>query len=313
MSTRGAPVEEGAPDETSAIVVPSASYSTLADAVAGAADGTRIKVLAGHTEVLCQALIIDRAVFIEGPEDGSCHIRGEEGIVVAAGPVRQSVLLRHISVTSTVAPALVIVGGCTIEACVIEASGIGIEIAAHAGSSVCIRQSLVHRCRVGISLSGGAAALLEDTRVQRCDCGVAITGLVIREGWNEVLGSLSGGDFESNADADLLLRAWSIRERDSDVVRYAPSGGSAGEVAVRGWPREACSVVAQTDSNVVVLAFRGGEVNATLFDGDDGSPLDASTSTSAADAGAEADAGSAGADGADEDVFGMAESQTREP
>jgi len=100
------------------------------------------------------------------------------------------------------------------------------------------------------------------------------------EGWNQTLGSLARASFLHNSDADLVLRAWSIVHHgqqqhahganvgrtNGDELRAA---GDSGEVAVKGWPAEACSVVAPLENGgAVVLHFEkgGGHVNATLFE-----------------------------------------------
>ena len=58
----------------------------------------------------------------------------KESIIVSAGSTRNAVLLRRLRLRMIGAEglvALVIVGGCTLEDCQVEATAVGIEIAAH--------------------------------------------------------------------------------------------------------------------------------------------------------------------------------------
>jgi hypothetical protein len=245
--------------------------------LADAEDGTVIQVGNGHTEALTAPLIIDRAVTIEGPAGPGAPARlaGEETIIIASGRAKDAVVLRHLSFEIIGVPALVIAGGCTVERCTIEGAETGIEVAAHAGSAVKVQRCAVRKCRVGVSLAGGAEAELDGSHIELCTLGVSVTGLQIQEGWNPILGSLAKANFVSNTDADLTLRAWSILEKGTEVIRNAAPDG---EVIVKGWPAEACNVVAPTESGAVVLLFKGGNVNATLFqddeDGGDGEEAD---------------------------------------
>lgn len=250
-------------------IVPSASWPTLAAAVACATDGTHIEVQSGYVETLSEPLILDRAVFIEGPLDGTARLTGDESIVVAGDAVESTVVLRRLELQLSASPAILVAGGCTIEACTIEGphppDNVGIEVTAGAGRAARILNSVVRGCQTGISLSGGAATVLAGTRVELCTDGVVITGLNVKEGWNEVFGRLENVTFEENSGANMSLRGWSVLEK-SGTLRLAPPGE---EVAVRGWPLEACNVVAPTDRGPVVLHFTGGQVNATLFEDDE--------------------------------------------
>jgi len=265
------PLDPGAaelPHEPSLLqrVVPSASWPSLAVAVADATDGTFIQVLADHVETLAAPLIIDHNICIEGPIEGSARLFVQESIVVAAGKSKNAVFLRRLKLHSKGVAALVIAGACTVDCCMIEGASVGIEVAAHAGSVVRIHRSLICDCGLGISLAGGSEAVVEGTRIQQCKRGVAVTGLTIEEGWNQTLGSLAKASFVQNVEADLVLRAWGIQGRRSGAELRAAS--ESGEVAVSGWPSEACSVVARLESGAAVLHFSGGNVNATLFDED---------------------------------------------
>lgn len=256
-------------------VVPSDAWPSLALAAADAPDGTSIQVRAGHTETLSAPLIIDHNICIEGPAEGSARLFGEESIIVAAGKELDAVFLRNLKLQMQGVPALVLAGACTVEQCTIEGAVVGVEVAAHAGSVVRIQHSFVHDCRIGISLAGGSEALLEGSRIERCRQGVAVTGLMIDEGWNQTLGSLAGATFLRNEEADLVLRAWGIQGRRGRAELRAADDS---EVAVLGWPAEACSVVAPLESGGAVLHFNGGNVNATVFD-EDGDESESSCST----------------------------------
>lgn len=250
-------------------VVPSAEFATVAAAVQGAGDGTLIQVKPGHAETLAFPLILDHAVYIEGPADTSAKLEGEEGLIVAAGGAANTVVLSrlHLRVVGG-GPALLLAGGCSVERCEIDTcgNGVGIEVAAHSGSAVQILRSVIRDCQVGISLAGGAAAaILEGTHIERCACGISLTGLDVEEGWSDALVSLSGASLALNSEADLRLRAWSIREKAGEL-RQAPPGR---EISACGWPSEQCNVVAPTDRGPVVLHFDAGKVNATLWDGED--------------------------------------------
>lgn len=259
-----------APTPVQRWIVPSSETPTLAAAIERCSDGTHIEMLSGHVEELQTPLIIDSAIFLEGPADGSSIIVGEEGIIVAAGPASNSVVLRRLRLRVTGGgPALLIAGGCTVDRCEISTAGagVGVEVTASSGAAVTLERCMVYDCEVGISLPGGAAAAhLEGTAVEGCACGVAVTGLDVREGWSEVLSSIAGATLVNNGDADLRLRAWSVLEA-SGVLRQAPPNV---EVSVSGWPQELCNVVAPTDRGPVVLHFVRGQVNATLFEEEEG-------------------------------------------
>ncbi|CAE8624624.1 unnamed protein product [Polarella glacialis] len=250
--------------------VPSPEHPTLAAAVEQAFDGTHIQVLSGYSECLAGPLILDRSIFLDGPADCSALITGEEGLIVAAGAALNTVVLRRLRIRVVGGcPALLLAGGCTVDRCEVETagSGVGIEVAAHSGNAVQILRSVIRDCQVGVSLAGGAAAaVLDGSHVERCVCGVALTGLHVGEGWSEVLVSLAGASLALNSEADLRLRAWSVQEQASGLIRHAPPGE---EVSVCGWPGEQCNVVAPTDRGPVVLHFNGGKVNATLFEDED--------------------------------------------
>jgi len=247
-------------------VVPSDMWPTLAAAAAHAMDGTHIQISSGHTEELRGPLILDQAVCIEGPADCSARFVGADGIIVAAGNRSNTVVVRRIRLYVTAGPAMVVAGGCTVDTCEIRANGVGIEAASHTGHGVQVRRTVVRGCQVGISLAGGAvAAVLDNARIEHCQCGVLLTGLELEEGWNKVLVSLAGVAFVET-DADLRVRAWSIREKASGVVRKALPDQ---EVTISGWPKEPCSNVAPTDGGAVVLTFKEGWVNATLFEAED--------------------------------------------
>lgn len=245
--------------------VPSAAWPTIAAAVEDAEDGTKIEVAAGYHEVLQGPLILDRAILIEGPGDRDPLLIGEDSIIVAAGAARNRVILRRLRFRiSGGAPAIVIVGGCTIEECEIESEGVGLEVAAHSGNAARILRTLVRGCEVGISLAGGAsAAVIEGSHVQRCDCGIALTGLNVKEGWSDALSTFADVTMFENKTADLRIQGWSVQEKATGVVREAPPGE---QVSVTGWPLEQSSVVAPTDRGPVVLHVEGGRVNATLWD-----------------------------------------------
>jgi hypothetical protein len=245
-------------------VVPSAAWPSLVAALESAQDGTHIEVLPDYRETLTEPLILDRAILIDGPADCSARFLGEEGIVIAGDARMNSVVLRRLEFHLGAAPALLVAGGCTLLNCSVQGADVGIEVTARTGRAVQILNCLVRGCRTGISFSGRAATELAGTRVEHCTDAVAITGLDVNEGWNEVFGTVEGVVFEKNEGANLTLRGWSICEK-SGVVRLAPPGE---EIAVRGWPREACNVVAPTDQGPVVLHFTGGQVNATLFEDD---------------------------------------------
>uniref|UniRef100_A0A7S1QGA3 Right handed beta helix domain-containing protein n=1 Tax=Alexandrium catenella TaxID=2925 RepID=A0A7S1QGA3_ALECA len=265
----GAPRGQGPPR-----VVPSGAWPSLAAAVAEAPDGTFIQVLAGHAETLAAPLIIDHNICIEGPAEGSARLFGEESVIVAAGKELDAVFLRHLKLEVTRVPALVLAGACTVEQCTIEGAEVGVEVAAHAGSVVRIQHSIVRACRVGVSLAGGSEAVLEGTVIEGCRQGVAVTGLTVHEGWNPTLGSLAGATFLRNAE-DLVLRAWGVQGRRGGAELRA---AAESEVAVRGWPAEACSVVAPLESGGAVLHFSGASVNATLFE-EEGEESESSCST----------------------------------
>lgn len=258
--------EEAEPCSQPDWVVPDICPS-IAFALADAADGTHIRVLPGHVEELLVPLIIDCAVFIEGPEDGSAQLVGSEGIVVNAGKSKKAVVLRNLNLCIEGGVALMIAGGCSVESCVIEAASVGVEIAAHAGQAVSLERSIVQRCRTGVSLAGSTTIHLEGSSIEHCASGVCVTGLQIEEGWNQILGRLSKASFVDNSGADLVLRSWSIKESSTEVIRHAILGE---EVEVGGWPSDSCSVVARTDSGAVVLHFSGGNVNATIFEEEEG-------------------------------------------
>mmetsp|Transcript_61579 Transcript_61579/g.115156 ORF Transcript_61579/g.115156 Transcript_61579/m.115156 type:complete len:305 (-) Transcript_61579:76-990(-) len=249
-------------------VVPSAEFPTVASAVEGAENGTLIQVMSAHCEKLESPMILDRALYIEGPADNTACLEGEEGLIVAAGGAVNTVVLSRLCLrVHGGGPALLLAGGCSVERCEVDTGGrgVGIEIAAHSGHAVQILRSVVRDCQVGISLAGGAAAILEGSHVERCICGVALTGLDVEEGWSNALASLSGASLTLNSEADLRLRAWSIREKDGSV-RQAPPGR---EISVCGWPSEQCNVVAPTDRGPVVMHFDAGKVNVTLWDAED--------------------------------------------
>lgn len=250
---------------TSVCHVPSPTWPTIAAAVACAMDGTKIEVQSGHSEVISEPLILDHAIFIEGPTDCSARLTGDQGMIIAGGSVENGVVLRRLELHVSATPALLVAGGCTVDGCSIEGAEVGIEVTEKAGSTVRILQSVVRGCQTGISLSGSATTALSGTRLERCGDAVAVTGLNVREGWNEVFRTLEDVVFWENSGANLALRGWSIREK-SGVDRLAPPGE---ELAVRDWPKEACSVVAPTDRGPVVLHFTGCRVNATLFEDDD--------------------------------------------
>lgn len=254
--------------------VPSAAWPTIAAAVEEAEDGTKIQVAAGHREALVSPLILDRALLIEGPttplQGGESSVElpllsGEESIIVAAGAAQNRVMLRRLQLRiAGGAPAVVIVGGCTIEECEIESAGVGVEVTSRSGDAARILRTLVHGCQVGVSLAGGAAAaVLNGSHIQRCACGIALVGLSVDEGWTDALASVAGVAVSGNTEADLRIQGWSVRERASGVVREAPPGE---EVSIQGWPTEHCSVVAPTDHGPVVLHVKAGSVNATLFE-----------------------------------------------
>eukprot|EP00927_Polykrikos_kofoidii_P072397 TRINITY_DN68518_c0_g1_i1.p1 TRINITY_DN68518_c0_g1~~TRINITY_DN68518_c0_g1_i1.p1 ORF type:complete len:300 (-),score=68.75 TRINITY_DN68518_c0_g1_i1:51-950(-) len=251
-------------------LVPSPEHPTLAEAVAQAVDGTHIELMAGYKEELHAPLIVDKAIFVEGPGDCSSLIVGQESVVVAAGSARDAVLFRRVRFRMTGEAGLVglvIAGGCTLEDCEVEATAVGIEVAARTGNAARLVRSVVRYCEVGISLAGGAhAAVLTSSRVERCTCGIAVTGLDVNEGWNDALGSLTDVTLADNREADLRLRGWSIREKVDGVVRQAPPGK---EVDVVGWPTEQFSVVVPTDAGPVVLHLNKGRVNAALFEKED--------------------------------------------
>jgi len=240
--------------------VPSPEWGSLAEAVEAAPEGTHIVVLAGHVELLTTPLVIDRTLYIEGPDarEGVARFIGEDGIVIAAMHGDQSVVLRRLSLNITHAPAIVIAGGCSVERCRIEAAGVGIEVAAHIGSIVNITRSLVRGCRVGLSLAGGTVSL-EHSRIEYCSCGLSVTGLEMSESSTDILSSLAGAEFCNNGDADLLLRGWSVR--DASGVSEAQPGT---EVVVNSWPREPCKILTKTESRPAILYFKDGTVSATF-------------------------------------------------
>jgi len=252
------------PDTTASWIVPSPSWPSLAAALARATDGTHIEVLPDYSEVIIEPLILDCSICIEGPRDCSAKLLGEEGIVIAGHMVGNAVVLRRLHLKLSSAPALLIAGGCMIDNCIIEGAEIGIEVTARSGSAVRILNNRIRNCGTGISLSGGAAAALAGTRVEDCSDAVVITGLDVKEGWNEVFGAVEDIAFVNNSGANLTLRGWSIYEQ-SGAVRLAPPGE---QITVRGWPQEACNVIAPTDHGPVVLHFIGGKVNTTLFEDD---------------------------------------------
>ncbi|CAJ1354617.1 unnamed protein product, partial [Effrenium voratum] len=251
-------VPEGVPLK----VVPS-QWPSIAAAVEAAEEGALIQVQPNYVEQLLQPLILDKNICLAGPADNSALIQGE-GLIVAGGKSLSSVVLSRLRFQITGGPALLLAGGCSVERCEVEcAGGVGVEVAAH--SEVRILRSVVRDCQVGISLAGGAAsALLEGTHIERCACGLALTGLDVEEGWGDVLAPLSGASLTLN-EADLRLRAWSVREKGG-VMRHAPLGE---EISLCGWPYEQCNVVVPTDRGPVVLHINGGKVNATLWDDED--------------------------------------------
>lgn len=252
--------------------VPSAEWPSVAAAVLEVEDGTRIEVAEGHRETLDGPLILDSAVLLEGERSAGTAgggplplLMGEDGIVVAAGPGKNRVILRRLRLRITGgAPALVIVGGGTIEECEIESKGAGMEVASHSGNAVRIVRTTVRDCEVGISLAGGAAsAALDGCRVEGCGLGLALTGLELAEGWSDALVSCAGVVMVGNEGADLRIQGWSVQEKDTQRLRQAPPGE---QVSVSGWPNEHCTVVAPTDHGPVVLHIKGGSVNTTLFE-----------------------------------------------
>merc|ERR1719215_1312840 len=288
--------------EACRIVVPSDSWPTLAAAVADAEDSTQIHIQQGHSEVLRSPLIIDKAVHIEGPEGGHCSIESEESVIVAPGK-NGVVVLKRLELKVFGAPALILAGGCHLEHCSIDGASTGVEVAAHAGSTVRIQASVVQNCKIGVSLSGGADCAMDGSQIQQCVIGCSVTGMLIKEGWNEKLGSMAKAKFTDNVDADLMLRGWSIQEKGGEGVRFSAPDG---EVVVKGWPSEACNVVAPTESGAVVLLFNGGQVNATLFEesdeeeeSDGGSDADSPMAESPSAAAQTARASAAEAEGAE--------------
>lgn len=257
-STETTPTQE----TTASWKVPSTAWPSLAAAVACATDGTHIEILSDYSEVIIEPLILDRSICIEGPRDCSAKLLGEESIVIAGEMVGNAVVLRRLHLKLKCTPALLIAGGCMIENCRIEDSEIGMEVTARTGSSVRILNNIIRNCGTGISLSGGASAALAGTRVEDCADAVVITGLDVKEGWNEVFGTVEDIAFVNNSGANLTLRGWSIYEQ-SGAVRLAPPGEV---ITVRGWPLESCNVIAPTDHGPVVLHFTGSKVNTTLFE-----------------------------------------------
>lgn len=246
--------------------VPSDSWPTIASAVENALDGTFIQVRSSHVERLSAPLIIDCNVCIEGPAQGAAYILGDENIIVAAGKGADAVFLRRLRVRVAGVPSLLLAGGCTLDRCIVESSDVGIEVAAHAGSVVRIRNCLIQNCSTGISLAGGTEVMLDGTVIENCLWGVSVTGLTIGEGWNQTLGSLSSATFKQSREANLILRAWGIRDRHG---RADHTAAGRGEAVVHGWPGEACSIVTPLESGGAVLHFSGGNVNATLFEEED--------------------------------------------
>jgi len=252
--------------------VPSVEWPTLAAAAFQAADGTRIELASGHREVLQEPLILEAALCIEGDKLAGTDtggalpvLTGEDGIIVAAGPAKNRVMLRRLRLRITGGgPALLVVGGCTVQECDIESTGVGVEVAARSGDAAGLLGTVVHDCQVGVSLAGGAAAaLLEGSEMRDCQCGIALTGLDLEEGWSEALAACADVTMVRSTEADLRIQGWNVLERDTGRMRHAPPGE---EVSVRGWPHEQCTVVAPTDHGPVVLHIKGGSLNTTLFE-----------------------------------------------
>merc|ERR1712187_721323 len=109
------------------------------------------------------------------------------------------------------------------------------------------------------------------SHVERCRYGIALTGFDVSEGWNDSFGSISDVTLVDNAEADLKLQAWSVKETATQIVRQAPPGQ---EVAVQGWPAEKCSVVVPTDRGAVILLFDASRINATLFEDEEDNAQD---------------------------------------
>lgn len=248
--------------ESFRMVVPSDAWPSLAAAVADAEEGTQIHIQQGHSETLLAPLIIDKALHIEGPEGGRTTIRSEESVMISPGKAGV-VVLKRLELKIVGVPALIIAGGCHLEHCCIDGADVGVEVAAHAGSSVRIQGSVVQKCRLGVSLSGSADADMDGSQIQQCSVGCWVTGLRMEEGWNSQLAAVAKAKFKDNSDSDLTLRGWSVHEKGGEGVRFSAPDG---EVVVKGWPADIVNVVAPTEHGAAILLFNGGQVNATLFE-----------------------------------------------
>eukprot|EP00439_Symbiodinium_sp_Y106_P070212 s5111_g12.t1 len=240
---------------------------------------TRVS-LPGHAETLAFPLILDHAVYIEGPADTSAKLEGEEGLIVAAGGAANTVVLSrmHLRVVGG-GPALLLAGGCSVERCEIDTcgSGVGIEVAAHSGSAVQILRSVIRNCQVGISLAGGAAAaILEGTHIERCACGISLTGGLERRAglpFRGILGtelrgrpSLAGLEHSREGWATPTGPTWT-RDFGVSTPQLSPSFTDAMHPPEAAAPPRRAQ--APTDRGPVVLHFDAGKVNATLWDGED--------------------------------------------
>lgn len=217
------------------VQVPSLRFPTVAAAVEAASPGTLIRVEQGHTETLLQPMIIDKAICICGPADNSAQLDGE-GLIVAAGPNVDSVVLSRLRLRSTHGgAALLLAGGCSIERCEVDTGGqgVGVEVTASTSRLVRLLRCVVRDCEVGVSVAGATAALLEGTHIERCRCAVSLTGLDVQEGWCDVLQSLATASLALN-EVDLKLRGWSVLEK-AGAIRRAPATEVAGPLRTATW------------------------------------------------------------------------------
>eukprot|EP00401_Gymnodinium_catenatum_P051838 CAMPEP_0117535502 /NCGR_PEP_ID=MMETSP0784-20121206/40967_1 /TAXON_ID=39447 /ORGANISM="" /LENGTH=391 /DNA_ID=CAMNT_0005332029 /DNA_START=32 /DNA_END=1204 /DNA_ORIENTATION=- len=240
-----------APPPRRRLVVPSADLPTVGHAVAASPDGAIIDVLPGHYERL-NTMVLDQPFVIEGPADRSATLVAEHGIVCAArADARGTLILRNMTLRSTLEPVLTITRPCSVEFCDISGSCVGVQVMVGArGEAPYFVQNAIHDCADGLCFVGGLHCELDRNRVEGNGRGVVVVGLELPEGPSEGLAALDQTHFAKNSVADLQLVALMVRDSAGAVLRCE---GADSDILIPRFGEARTVVVPGTEDRIKVL------------------------------------------------------------